>query len=688
MRTFVCKSEAMRRSILSLMLLLAAATAAAREVFPLNEGWRFFFRTENTSDNARYVTLPHSWNTGSRAEGYFLEATGNYLNDIYIPEEWRHRRFFIRFYGAQSVADLFVNGCHAGSHYGGGTAFAFEITKYVRFGSDNALLVVVSNHHRNDVLPASTDQNLYGGLYREAELIVTDADAVSPLYLGTEGVLVRQHAADAQRAEGEVEVRLLARREGNATLTVTFVDDHGRRIFHRQQRIRTGDRAVTVPYAVEQPRLWSPADPALCTVHVTLRGEQGTFDSVAVRTGFRSVRVAAGEGLAVNGRRTTVHGVVFHHDNALSGGMLTPADYDADLEEMLDMGATAVRSAVYPHAPYFYDRCDERGLLVWVDIPFHRAPFLGDVAYYPSPLFEENGLQQLREIIAQHTNHPSVVMWGIFSRLRSKGVDAVPYIRRLNEEARLMDPSRPTVACSDQDGNINFITDLIVWRQDVGWSRGSADDVAIWRDRLQKNWSHLRSAICYGGPGFVGHTSYATPAALKPNWMPEQRQALFHEDYARNLQNDSLFWGVWIGNMFDYGSARSPYGINGEGLVTLDRRERKDAFYLYRALWNGEQPTLRLADRRQRLRDAGQQAFRVYSSAGDPVLTIDGDTVAMHPYAPCQYRSDTVMLESGTVRVRVAAGELADSVRVFVGSALKSKPQPVLQRKADRRTTN
>ena len=166
---------------MTLLLAAVAVAVEAREVFPLNEGWRFYFKSENTSDNARHVTLPHSWNTDPQSEGSWLETTGNYRNDIYIPAGWTSHRLFLKFYGVQSVADLFVNGNHVGTHRGGAAAFTFEITDYVQYGADNALLVVVSNGARNDVLPTSTDMNLYGGIYRDVELIVTGPTAVSPL---------------------------------------------------------------------------------------------------------------------------------------------------------------------------------------------------------------------------------------------------------------------------------------------------------------------------------------------------------------------------------------------------------------------------------------------------------------------------------------------------------------------------
>lgn len=676
----------MKRYIATLLLLAACASVQAREVFPLNEGWRFFFKSENSSDNARHVTLPHTWNTDTGACGYFLETTANYQNDMYVPAEWASKRLFVKFYGVQNVADLFVNGYHVGAHRGGSTAFTFEITDKIRFGEDNALLVVVSNNSRDDVLPASTDMNLYGGIYREAELILTGKTAVSPLHLGSEGVLVRQNSVTSALVEGEAEIYLTSAGESTCMLTLDITAPNGRKVFTKRQKTRLDGRPVVIPFSIADPQLWSPSSPALYRVTASI-GEETVTDSVTVRTGFRNIQVTTAGGLTINGERIPVHGVTLYHDNAISGGAVLAQDYDADLQQIRDLGANALRSAVMPHAQYLYDRCDEQGLLVWVDSPLHRSSFLGDVAYFATPQFEQNGIQQLQEIIAQNYNHPSVVMWGIFSRLWMRGDDVTPYLRRLNDTAHAMDRSRPTVACSDQNGGLNFITDLIVWRQDVGWRKGSTDDVAVWRNQLQKNWSNLRSGVCYGGSGFIGHKSYTAQAAPRSNWMPEERQTRFHEEYVKNLQNDSLFWGTWINNMFDYGSARRPYGINGEGLVTIDRRERKDAYYLYRALWNERKPTLHIVDKRRSLRDRNRQAFSVYSSVGAPTLFVGADTVAMTQYAACQYRSDSVEIQ-GIVQVKAVAGEQCDSVTLRVGNVLKPKRQPVPRRTAGPQQTN
>ena len=676
----------MKRFMLFLLFAGFAATGFAREVFPLNEGWRFFFKSERTSDNARHITLPHSWNTDPMAPGQWLETTGSYQNGIYVPLEWATKRIFLKFYGVQSVADLFVNGSYVGSHRGGATAFTFEITDKLRFGADNALLVVVSNSYRNDVLPTSTDMNLYGGIYREVELIMTDRTAISPLYFGSDGILIHPHSIDGERAEGEIEVHLTSKEESTCTLNVDITNADGRVVFSRRQKARIDEKAVSGPFAIENPELWSPEHPVLYNVTASI-GEDSITDRVTVRTGLRTIAVSTSGGLTVNNKRIPIHGVTLYHDNALSGGTLTAEDYDADLAQIRSLGANALRSAVMPHGQHLYNRCDEEGLLVWIDMPMHHSEFLGDMAYYAMPSFEQNGLTQLQEIIAQHINHPSVVMWGIFSCLPTRGDDVTPYIRRLNETARAMDSSRPTVACSNQDGSINFITDLIVWLQNVGWNRGSTDDLTVWLSQMWKNWSHLRSAISYGGPGFIGHKSYTTQAEPRINWMPEEKQTRFHEEYAKNLQNDSLFWGVWIDNMFDYGSARRPYGVNGEGLVTFNRREYKDAYYLYKAMWNNEEPTLHIVGKRRPLRGEEMQSIRVYSSVGMPLLLVGADTVAMTEYAACQYRSDSVAVK-GTVLIRASVGDLSDSMMLRVGNVLKPKRYSALPQTADPQKTN
>lgn len=666
-----------RHILLSFALLVCSLGASAREVIPLNEGWRFFFKSENTSDRARYVNLPHSWNTNPATEDHLLETIGNYVYPLYIPADWAQKRIFIKFYGVQSVADLFVNGAHIGNHLGASAAFTFELTDRIRFGEENQLLIAVSNNSSNDFLPTGSDMNFYGGIYRPVELIITERTAISPLYLGTDGILVHPASVTPERASGNVEVHLTSKGASSCRLRMSIASLGGEEVYAKEQNIRLDGRPASIPFTVDNPRLWSPSAPELYNISVALFDGDKELDRQTIRTGFRAIETSAKEGVKINGERLDIRGVTLYHDNRIACGSLTRPDYDNDLEMIEDVGANAIRSAVMPHYRYLYDECDERGLVAWIDIPFHNT-FMSDIAYLPTPKFEENGIRQLSEIVAQNMNHPSVIMWGIFSRLNTRGVNPIPYIRRLDSEAKALDPSRPTVACSDQDGEINFITTLIVWQQNVGWNRGSTNDLIRWKELLTKNWSHLKSGVSYGGQGLLGHKLYSNTNILNGDCLPEDRLTRFHEGYVRNLGNDSLFWGRWVNSMFDYGSVRRPYGVNAGGLVDLNHRDKKDIYYLYRAVWNKRRATLHLADKHNTLRANVPQTFRVYSSAGAPTLTINADTVALTEKSACQYVSEPQNLQ-GEVRVRVSAGDLKDSVVLNIGRPTAVRPTPGLR---------
>lgn len=663
----------MRKPILILLFCLALVCGAeAREVYPLDDSWTFSFRYENSTDNARCVTLPHTWNLDALAGGGdYLRTTADYQRRLYVPRQWSGRRLFLKFYGVESTAVLLVNGRYVGEHRGGTTAFVLEITDRVRFGEENQLRVVVSNAPTEEVLPLSSVHNLYGGIHRPVELIVTGPTAVSPLHLGSDGVLIRPRTVSAERVDADAEIYLTSRGESACRLTVEVRDPGDSLVAAKTLRAKIDGKPVVVPFSVGRPRLWSGDDPALYRVRVSVESDTSS-DEVCVETGFRNIRFTADEGFRLNDSLVQVRGVTLYYDRTGRASALTEDDYDEDFALLRELGANALRSPAGPHAPRLYDLCDREGVLVWIDLPLIRAPFLSDLAYYPSPRIEENGRLQLLEIIAQNINRPSVVMWGLFDRLWQRGEDPVSYVRSLCELARRSDPSRPTVACSNQDGELNRITDLVVWAQEVGWERGHTEDLAVWLERLHTGWPELRSGVCYGGAGSPAQQFAPARRPGAPLAQTEGRQSRFHEDYTRHLLRDTLLWGVWINTLCDYGSAREPQGVEATGLVTMDRRLRKDAFYLYRALWNGAEPTLRIADRRCDRRGADLQTVTVYSSAGEPVVTLDGDTLPVKEYAPCIYRCDSVRMR-GRVRIEAAAGALRDEA-VFTGDCALIAP--------------
>lgn len=664
----------MKRYIIALLMILGVASSEARTVYSLNDGWQFFFKLETSSDYARHISLPHTWNLDALAgKGEYLQTIANYTRDIFVPNDWANKRLFVKFYGVQSIADVFVNGHHAGEHRGGWTAFTFEITPYLKYGENNSLVVVVNNSYQNDILPTSSEINLYGGIYRDVELIVTERTTVSPLYYGSDGILIHQNNITDTSVDATAAVYVTAIEDKSCDMTITVQAPSGETVFSRFMKARIEPNTpVNIPFRIDEPLLWSPEEPNLYTVNIGIGPRQE--DVVSVVTGFRKIEYTP-SALKINGKVTPVNGVSLYHDRAAVGSALRTRHYDEDLAQIRDIGANAIRSVTAPHSQYLYDCCDQNGTLVWIDTPFTRAPYLSDVFYYSTEKFKQNGLQQMREVIIQNYNHPSVVMWGIYSLVWLRGDNILDYVKKLNSTAKQLDATRPTVACSNQDGDINFVSDLIVWQQDLGWERGAFDDLKLWRDGLSKDWSNLRSSVAYGESGSIDQQTDVAmkPATIDERWLPERWHTEFHEQYAQRMAQDSLFWGVWVNNMFDFGSVRHNDGISRKGLVSFDRKDQKDAYYLYRALWNKKSPTLYISEKRRNIRQDSVQIIKIYSSAKDaPVLTVNKEAVKINQTAPCQYVSDPVVMHGRNV-VEVKAGELSDQQIITIRNALKQR---------------
>ncbi|MBQ2373965.1 MAG: beta-galactosidase [Alistipes sp.] len=664
----------MKRYILAFILLMLCYTTSAREVFSLNDEWFFFFKTETSSDNARRVSLPHTWNLDALSgQGEYLKTTANYSRSIFIPNDWARNRMFLKFHGVQSVADVFVNGHHVGEHRGGWTAFTFEITKHLRFGEDNSIVVVVNNAYQNDVLPTSSEINLYGGIYRDVELIVTEQTTISPLYYGSDGVLVNQINVTDTVVDASASVWVTSTTDKLCDLYISVRSPMGDVVYSRylKEQIKP-DEPIDIPFRLEEPLLWSCDEPNMYSVSVSIG--RNYEDEVVVNTGFRKIDVGPKTGLRINGEKIKINGVTLHHDRAVVGSALRSRHYDEDMEKIRDIGATAIRSATAPHAQYLYDICDQNGMLVWIDTPFTRAPYLSDFSYFATKRFHDNGIQQLREIIIQNYNHPSVVMWGIYSLVWMRGDDVLDFVKELNSTAKQLDPSRPTVACSNQDGEINFVPDLIVWQQNLGWDKGAIKDLEIWNEKQHTEWGHLRSAVAYGEAGSIQQQSNTSlkPLDVDQRWLPERWQTEFHEGYVQHMAQDSIYWGMWINNMFEFGSVRHEDGISRKGLVTFDRNDEKDSYFLYRTLWNKKSPTLHITEKRRNIRLDTIQQIKFYSSAKDaPVMIVNKDTVHVREYAPMQYISDSIVMH-GRNSVMVKAGELHDQQVITIGNTLKS----------------
>ena len=635
--------------IFILSALSAWASEPSRITYNLDRDWRFYHASQLDISDADYISLPHTWQDalGSYGSG---SSAANYIRTLSIPREWMGKRLFLRFGGVQSVAGVFVNGSFAGAHKGGFTAFTVEITNVVRYGAENFIRVVVSNDMRSDVLPISSDMDLTAGIYRGVELVVAPRNMISLEHLGTEGVFVVQESVTKESVSGYVRCYISAQNHAHLDLAVRIIGDDGYEIETLTQRIsKLGDENyVDIPFSVASPKLWSPTSPAMYRFEVSLNDGKNS-DSVVVDTGFRKVTFNADKRLCINGIPQVIKGVNLAHDRMGFGMAISHNDLEEDYAMLRDMGANALRSLSGPHAQALYDWCDKDGVLAWVDMPFTRSEAaFADICYYPIEEFHRNGTDQLAEIIAQNYNHPSVVMWGLFSLVWQQGESVIDYIKELNNRAHELDPTRPTVGCSNMDGEINFITDGVALRQNVGWQKGLAEDVVVWCRQLaaKREWRAYNFGVCYGEEGASEHnTERIVRAQRGTRSLPARRQTYMHERYWSIIDTMGDFWGVWLNTMFDYASSRRPYHLNRSGMVGYDHNTKKDAYYLYRAVWNDNDPTLHIAEGEWQSRTDTLQHFTVYSSVGEPLLLVNGDSVAMTRSARGIYRADSVVVK-------------------------------------------
>jgi beta-galactosidase len=462
------------------------------------------------------------------------------------------------------------------------------------------------------------------------------ADALNAT--AADGLWITTDRLTREKAEGRVRLSLLTPDvpQPGTMARVRFRDADGDLAAQSAMPVTTP--VLDIPFTLSDPHLWQGVeDPYLYSVEVTLLNAEGMqTDSMTVNTGFRSVAVDAEGNLTLNGRPTKLHGVILPRDRSVVGTALTPFQIEEDIDFIREMGANAVRVAGGQHSDYFYSLCDEAGLMVWNDGPFTGAAYPVDMDFVDTRAFRENGRAQLGEMISQLYNHPSVAIWGVFSNVTARGGDPVPYIRELDSMVRGLDGSRLTAASSVSDGEVNFITDLISFDLAIGWDSGLPDGVTPWLEQLRAGWPYLRAGISYGAGASIFNQSERLERPLPGSaFHPEGWQTFFHEEYVRRAVDAPGLWGVFVANMFDSGAAKTPAGvltaapaseggIDDRGLVTFDRKDRKDAFWIYKAVWNTTEPFVRIAGGRLDGRADRRQTIHVYSNLPEVELFVGG----------------------------------------------------------------
>ncbi len=660
-------------------MLALSSILSAREIYSLNRGWTFSIGQTNRTDHGTAVHLPHTWNNDAMVgKSDYFRGEGYYDRAITIPAEWQGKRLFIRILGANSVTNLFINGCHVGEHRGGSSAFTFEVSDFVRFGQLNMFRIVVNNSPRMDIQPTAGAANCYGGLYRGVELIVTEAYTISPLEHGCDGVWIESTSVSEARVEGSVKVALSGVKEmpGTFNVEIRITDAEDNHITDNIAPITAdSEDIISVPFTIESPTLWQGTEnPYLYNIDVKLRSTDHVVDSLGVVTGFRTVAVDSNKGFLLNGKPYPLRGAVIHRDRTMAGNALTPLQIEEDFNTLLDMGANAVRIAGGQHADYFYELCDNHGIVVWSEGPLQGQAYATDCQYVRTEAFEQNGFIQLEETIKQLYNHPSVAFWGIFSKLNYRGDNPTNYVRGLNAKAKQLDPSRITAAVSNQDGELNFITDAVVFEHSFGWTGGEPDDIKLWCEQFRSQW---RGKLCAGVTFAAGGSIFQQDEALtrpKPDgqWHPEGWQTHLHERYMSHLHTAEGFFGVFVTNLFEYGAAGYTYGdgkgTDDSGLITFDRKDRKDAYFLYKALWNTTDPFVHIVGRRYDTRTECKQSIKVYSNQAEVDLVLNDFPVSSKTSGNGIFIWEDLELQPGINRLEARSGWATDHISLFIES--------------------
>ncbi|TAN21686.1 MAG: glycoside hydrolase family 2 protein [Chitinophagaceae bacterium] len=632
---------------------------ASRMIIPLDQQWHFHFLFDSRRDHQQIVDLPHIWDAQDALDGKmnYLRTTGIYEKTFFAGNSLEGKRIFLYFYGANSVAYVFLNNKLAGKHDGGYTAFCIEITGYLKLNAENTIRVEVSNAYNPDVAPLRGDFNVYGGLHRPVSLIITQPDCISPADYASAGVFLIQKKVTGQSANVEVKTVLsIQEPRKNLSVRTTVFDSTNKIVLTGTMKVNEPDSMTRQEIIIHHPHLWNGvADPYMYSAKVELLRNDQVIDEVTQPLGLRYFRVSADSGFFLNGKYLDLHGFGFHEDKAGIASAYRQADYDTDVALIRGMGANALRFTHYPHGNPMYDLCDKYGIVVWTEIPFVGG-FTDDKP------FKSHLRNMLVEMIRQHYNHPAIMFWGLENEIHVDGDDPVPFIKELDSIAHGEDNTRPTTIATDiQLPALNQVSDLIAYNRYFGWYGGKLADLASWADKTHAEKPGKPFALSEYGAGASIYQHAEKPESVTPSgkFHPEEWQTKFHEQSWAILKVRPYIWAKFIWCLTDFGSAIRnegfSRGINDKGLITYDRKVKKDAYYFYKANWNPA-PIIYITERRFTERKNPVTSIKVYTNLGKAELFVNGISMGVKKTDDLKRVIwDNVQLQPGVNKILVKA---------------------------------
>lgn len=630
-----------------------------RKTLPLSTDWYFKQNVDSTSRAPKKagrdfaaVTLPHTWNALDGQDGGFdyARCASWYYRTVRVKPQ-KGERVYLEFLGANSICKVFANGKEIAEHKGGFSTFRCDITDFIHFGKVK-LAVLCDNGENKEVYPQTADFTFFGGLYRGVNIITVPESHFDLDYYGTPGVAVTPKVNE----DGSADIAL------NAYVTNAKAGQKVRFTVDGQIATADAEKQCAATVRLENPHLWNGRkDPYLYSVTAELLDSDGlTLDEVTQRFGVRTFSVDPEKGFFLNGEPYPLHGVSRHQDRLDMGWAITDKEHREDMELIAEVGANTIRLAHYQHSQTFYDLCDEYGMIVWAEIPFISNFMDNEDA-------RQNTASQMKELVLQNYNHPSIVCWGISNEITIGGEVPSLYdnLHMLNDLCHELDKTRLTTMAQlsmvEMESKMNEITDLVSYNHYFGWYIGDVADNGPWLDEFHQ----MHPDICLGVSeyGCEGILKYHNDHPQVQDYS-EEYQAYYHEKMLETFATRPYLWSTHVWNMFDFASdMRDEGGVKGrnnKGLVTFDRKTKKDSFFIYKAYWTTT-PFVHLCSRRYVDRPSETVTIKVYSNCDNVTLLVNGEEIQTLAGSKV-FTFENVPLQDGENTVKAVSGDVFDEM--------------------------
>lgn len=627
-----------------------------RKVLNLNFKWAFSKNAETVPeqmpDSWDLVSLPHSWNAVDGQDGGndYYRGTAYYVKAFHKTDIPKAGKYFLEIRGSNSTGTVYLNGEKLAVHHGGYSTWRVDLTKALTDG-DNLLVIAVSNEENSFSYPQMADFTFYGGLYRDVNLICVDESHFDLEYFGSTGLKVTP-VTDGKNAEIRLEAFVNNMKNGQK-ISYSVRDAEG----STTASVVTEDTSAVLE--IKDVHLWhGRRDPYMYQACAELIDEGAVIDNVTLPFGCRTFEINPDRGFILNGEEYMLRGVSRHQDKLGKGNALTAEDHELDMKLIDEMGANTIRLAHYQHDRYFYDLCDRYGMVVWAEIPYISKHM---------PSARDNTVSQMTELIVQNYHHPSIVVWGLSNEIGIGGSDEdmLENHRILNNLCHDMDPTRKTAVaavspCSIDDPYLK-IPDVVSYNHYFGWYGGETDMNGPWFDKFHEAHPGIPIGCSeYGCEALNWHTSDPVQGDYT-----EEYQAYYHEGLIRQFFSRKYIWATHVWNMFDFGAdARNEGGENGQnhkGLVTMDRKYKKDSFYAYKA-WLSDDPFVHICGKRYIDRVEDITSVTVYSNQPEVELFADGKSLGKISADDHFFRFKVP--NSGQTVLKAVAGKCSDESRI------------------------